>query len=86
MKLAAELQERSGIKKWKNPLRMKPKLDAAQERRGIAENKRQRPGKRESARETMTGVEILGDWIYIIGVYKEESQYHGTKGVFKGRI
>lgn len=25
---------------------MKPKLDAAQERRGIPENKRQRPGKK----------------------------------------
>ena len=51
-------QERSGIKSEKKSLKMKPKLDAAQERRGIAENKRQRPGKIESAGENMTGVRV----------------------------
>lgn len=65
--LSCWAQERSGIKSEKKSLKMKPKLDAAQERGGIAENKRQRPGKIESARETMTGVEVteieyIHDW------------------------
>ena len=51
-------QERSGIKSEKKSLKIKPKLDAAQERRGIVENKRQRPGKIESAGENMTGVGV----------------------------
>lgn len=62
---------------------MKPKLDAAQERRGIAENKRQRPGKRESARETMTGVEVTEIEYIHNWRYKEESHIMAQKEYLK---
>lgn len=64
---------------------MKPKLDAAQERRGIAGKQEAEARKeRESARETMTGVEVTEiEDKYIIGVYKEAANIMAQKEYLK---